>query len=330
VLASCFRKLWSATDIANEVGSLNCVRDAESLHIAAALDGVTSFLFLARGVGNLPGALESALEDPRLAIALGATGRERALYQFRQETVRHAIVQEYLEHMQEKGFCIPSPSTPEVVRAGAEQSGCSLMRSFAKRLTDIFLSGIALFVLTPLMMAVALTIRLAIGHPVLFRQTRPGYGGKPFTMLKFRTMTVARDSRGVFSLDAERLTPIGKLLRQLSLDELPQLWNVLRGDMSLVGPRPLLMQYMDRYTLDQSRRHDVKPGITGWAQVNGRNAVTWSERFALDIWYVDHWNLLLDIRILFQTLWQVVKRDGISQNGHATMPEFSGRERNQP
>jgi sugar transferase EpsL len=201
------------------------------------------------------------------------------------------------------------------------------MRFFAKRLTDFFLSAIALLILAPLMAAVALTIRLSVGRPVLFRQTRPGYKGKPFTLLKFRTMTVARNSRGVFLPDAERLTPIGKLLRQLSLDELPQLWNVFRGDMSLVGPRPLLMQYMDRYTPEQSRRHDVKPGMTGWAQVNGRNTITWPDRFALDIWYVDHWNLLLDIRILLQTPWQVMKRSDISQQGHATMPEFPGSER---
>jgi sugar transferase EpsL len=201
------------------------------------------------------------------------------------------------------------------------------MRFFAKRVTDFFFSAIALLVLAPLIAAVALTIRLSVGRPVLFRQTRPGHKGKPFTLLKFRTMTIARNSRGVLLPDAERLTPIGKLLRHLSLDELPQLWNVFRGDMSLVGPRPLLMRYMNRYTPEQSRRHDVKPGMTGWAQVNGRNTITWPDRFAMDIWYVDHWNLLLDIRILLQTLWQVMKRSDISQQGHATMPEFLGSER---
>jgi lipopolysaccharide/colanic/teichoic acid biosynthesis glycosyltransferase len=204
------------------------------------------------------------------------------------------------------------------------------MSRLAKRLADIFLSGLALLLLAPLMAAVALAIRIRIGHPVLFQQTRPGYKGQPFTLVKFRTMTSARDTRGLLLPDAERLTPIGKQLRQLSLDELPQLWNVFRGDMSLVGPRPLLLQYLDRYTPEQSRRHDVKPGITGWAQVYGRNTQTWPERFALDLWYVDNWSLTLDSWILARTLWQVVKRDGISQQGHATMPEFWGSERNQP
>jgi len=204
------------------------------------------------------------------------------------------------------------------------------MRSFAKRLTDIFLSAIALLILVPLIAAVALTIRLSVGRPVLFRQTRPGYRGRPFTLLKFRTMTAARDVRGSLLADAERLTPIGRLLRQQSLDELPQLWNVFRGDMSLVGPRPLLMQYMDRYTPQQARRHDAKPGLTGWAQVNGRNALTWPEKFSLDLWYVDNWSVRLDAWILVLTLWQVLKQEDFSQAGHATMPEFLGSERNEP
>jgi sugar transferase EpsL len=202
------------------------------------------------------------------------------------------------------------------------------MSAFVKRLTDVVVSGSVLLIFFPLMLLIALAIYLNSGPPVLFRQMRPGYQGRPFTLLKFRTMNVARDAQGLLLSDAERLTPIGKILRRLSLDELPQVWNVFRGQMSLVGPRPLLMQYMDRYTPEQSRRHEVKPGMTGWAQINGRNSVTWPEKFALDIWYVDHWNLLVDIRIFFQTLWQVAKRNDISQQGHATMPEFSGSERN--
>jgi sugar transferase EpsL len=204
------------------------------------------------------------------------------------------------------------------------------MRAFVKRLADVIVSGSILLILFPLMLLIALAICLNSGPPVLFRQMRPGYRGRPFTMLKFRTMNAARDAQGLLLPEVERLTPIGKLLRQLSLDELPQLWNVLRGDMGLVGPRPLLMQYMDRYTSEQSRRHDVKPGITGWAQVNGRNALSWPERFSLDLWYVDNCSLRLDVWILVRTLWQVLKREGISQPGHATMPEFSGSERNQP
>jgi lipopolysaccharide/colanic/teichoic acid biosynthesis glycosyltransferase len=201
------------------------------------------------------------------------------------------------------------------------------MRLFVKRLIDIFLSGCALLIMAPLSAMIALTIYVCDRCPVLFRQSRPGYKGKAFTLLKFRTMKDARNANGLLLPDAERLTAIGRLLRQLSLDELPQLWNVLRGDMSLVGPRPLLMRYMDRYSTEQLRRHDVKPGITGWAQVHGRNALTWPERFALDLWYVDNWNLTLDAWILIQTPWQIVKRTGISQSGYATMPEFLGSER---
>jgi len=204
------------------------------------------------------------------------------------------------------------------------------MSSFAKRVTDILLAGSALLISAPLMAAIALAIRWSMGRPILFRQMRPGYRGEPFNLLKFRTMNAARDARGCLLPDAARLTPIGRLLRRLSLDELPQLWNVFRGDMSLVGPRPLLIQYVDRYTPEQARRHDKKPGITGWAQVHGRNGLTWPEKFSLDLWYVDNWSLWLDIRILVRTLWQVLKREGISQPGHATMPEFSASERNAP
>jgi sugar transferase EpsL len=202
--------------------------------------------------------------------------------------------------------------------------------SVAKRVTDILLVGSALLISAPLMAAIALAIRWSMGRPILFRQMRPGYRGEPFKLLKFRTMNAARDARGCLLPDAERLTPIGRLLRRLSWDELPQLWNVLGGDMSLVGPRPLLMHYMDRYTPEQARRHDTKPGITGWAQVHGRNGLTWPEKFSLDLWYVDNGSLGLDIRILGRTLWQVLKREGISQPGHATMPEFSASERNAP
>jgi len=204
------------------------------------------------------------------------------------------------------------------------------MNSFAKRVTDILLAGSALLISAPLMATIALAIRWSMGRPILFRQMRPGYSGEPFKLLKFRTMNAARDARGCLLPDAARLTPIGRRLRRLSLDELPQFWNVFRGDMSLVGPRPLLMQYVDRYTPEQARRHDKKPGITGWAQVHGRNGLTWPEKFSLDLWYVDNWSLWLDIRIIVRTLWQVLKRDGISQPGHATMAEFSASERNAP
>jgi sugar transferase EpsL len=183
---------------------------------------------------------------------------------------------------------------------------------------------LALLCLAPVLALVALLVRLKLGAPLLFRQQRPGLHGKPFTLYKFRTMTDARDAQGRRLPDAERLTPFGRFLRSTSLDELPELFNVLKGEMSLVGPRPLLMRYLDRYTPEQARRHAVKPGITGWAQVNGRNALTWEEKFALDVWYVDHQSLWLDVKILAMTVWQVLKREGISQPGHATMEEFRG------
>lgn len=164
-----------------------------------------------------------------------------------------------------------------------------------------------------------------MGRPVLFRQRRPGRGGRPFGMVKFRTMSDARDAEGRLLPDGERLTLVGRFLRATSLDELPELWNVLVGDMSLVGPRPLLMAYLDRYTPEQARRHDVKPGVTGWAQINGRNAISWDEKFALDTWYVDNRSLWLDMRILYATVMQVVRRKDINSAEAATMPEFLGR-----
>ncbi len=202
----------------------------------------------------------------------------------------------------------------------------SPMKLLIKRIADILISCGALLITVPLGAIIALAMRLCDRGPVLFRQTRPGYHGIPFTLLKFRTMSDSRDDQGFLLADTARLTAIGKFLRRTSLDELPQLWNVVRGDMSLVGPRPLLMKYMERYTAEQLRRHDVKPGMTGWAQIHGRNAVTWSERFALDLWYVDHWCLTLDAWILLQTPLQILKRTGISQPGHVSMPEFLGSE----
>jgi len=193
-----------------------------------------------------------------------------------------------------------------------------------KRLFDIVVSAIALLVFLPLILVLIILVRIKLGAPVFFTQTRPGKDGKPFQMVKFRSMTTAKDAEGNLLPDDQRLPKFGKLLRSTSLDELPELWNVLKGDMSLVGPRPLLMQYLDRYTPEQRRRHDVRPGITGWAQVNGRNNVPWEERFKMDVWYVDNHNLLLDIKILWMTVMKVVKRSDVSQEGHATMTEFMG------
>ncbi|HUK86241.1 MAG TPA: sugar transferase [Terriglobales bacterium] len=199
-----------------------------------------------------------------------------------------------------------------------------------KRAGDVLASALALLLLSPFLLVLALIIRIRLGAPVLFRQQRPGKDGKPFELVKFRTMSDARDPEGNLLPDEQRLTPLGRRLRRFSLDEWPQLWNVLKGDMSLVGPRPLLMEYLGRYSAEQARRHLVKPGITGWAQINGRNAVSWEERFRLDVWYVDHWSLWLDLRILAATVWLVLRGKGISWEGHATMPKFMGTERSKP
>jgi len=196
--------------------------------------------------------------------------------------------------------------------------------SFGKRLLDLVLTVPVLVILSPVLVVLALMVRLKLGSPILFRQIRPGLNEKPFNMLKFRTMTDARGADGVLLPDSVRLTRFGRFLRATSLDELPELFNVLKGDMSLVGPRPLLMQYLARYTPEQARRHEVRPGITGWAQVNGRNAITWEEKFKLDVWYVDNWSLWLDIKIIAMTIWKILKREGISQPGQATMEEFKG------
>ena len=193
-----------------------------------------------------------------------------------------------------------------------------------KRPFDVALVAAAAPLWLPVIGAVALLVRLRLGRPVLFRQARPGRDRRLFTMLKFRTMTETRDPRGFLLPDEERLTALGRFLRASSADELPGLWNVLRGDMSLVGPRPLLVQYLDRYTPEQSRRHEVRPGITGLAQVNGRNALAWDDRFALDVHYVDTCSFRLDLGILLKTLWNVAARRGISQPGHATAQEFMG------
>ena len=196
-----------------------------------------------------------------------------------------------------------------------------------KRLFDLGTAGLGLLILSPLLLALAILVRIKHGPPVLFRQQRPGYKGIPFQVSKFRTMNDARGADGLLLPDAERLTPLGRFLRATSLDELPELANVLRGEMSLVGPRPLLMQYLERYSPEQMRRHDALPGVTGWAQINGRNALTWEEKFRLDVWYLDHWSFWLDIRILLLTFWKALTREGISQPGHATAEEFMGSRR---
>ena len=196
-----------------------------------------------------------------------------------------------------------------------------------KRAFDLAVAVLGLMILSPLLGVVALLVRIRLGSPVLFRQSRPGLEGRTFTLLKFRTMSDIVDSTGAPLPDAERLTRFGEFLRRWSLDELPELWNVLRGDMSLVGPRPLLMEYLPLYTAEQARRHDVRPGLTGWAQVNGRNAISWDQKFALDVWYVEHASFALDLKILWLTIKNVFTGHGISAEGEATMPKFTGNGR---
>jgi lipopolysaccharide/colanic/teichoic acid biosynthesis glycosyltransferase len=217
--------------------------------------------------------------------------------------------------------CVSVIESAAVMRKRKETSA---YRHWGKRGLDLLALVAALPFAVPVMIVVALLVRFQMGSPVFFRQVRPGYKTKPFTLLKFRTMNSTRDKRGDLLSDEKRLTKLGALLRRYSLDEIPQLWNLLKGEMSLVGPRPLLMRYLDRYTPEQARRHEVKPGITGWAQVNGRNALGWEERFQLDVWYVDHGSMLLDLKIIAKTIRKVLRREGISKSGHATVPEFIG------
>ena len=198
---------------------------------------------------------------------------------------------------------------------------------FGKRLLDVVFALPMLVVLSPVLVVLAVAVRLTLGSPVVFRQQRPGLGGASFTLRKFRTMADLHSSTGRHLPDEKRLSGLGRFLRRTSLDEMPELWNVLRGDMSLVGPRPLLTHYLDRYSPQQARRHEVRPGITGWAQVNGRNLLSWEEKFTHDVWYVDHLSLGLDLRILGRTVWQVLSGQAVSAPGHVTMPEFRGSDR---
>jgi len=196
----------------------------------------------------------------------------------------------------------------------------------SKRFVDILLSMFVLIIFSPILVIIGFCIFLIIGIPILFVQERPGYKNKVFNFIKFRTMTNCEDGNGNLLPDKDRLTSFGKLLRKTSLDELPSLWNVLKGDMSLVGPRPLLMEYLPLYSIEQMRRHEVKPGITGWAQINGRNSISWEEKFKLDVWYVENQSIWLDFKIILLTIWKVLKREGISHGSEATMPKFKGND----
>lgn len=278
--------------------------------VDAVVDGVTGLLVEPGDSYGLAGALRAYLTDPELRVRHGHAARERVLRDFRPEDVWRATLAEY-----------------QAALDPTRRSRSRLAELAARRLMDITVSAATLFLLAPLLAVIALFIRITIGRPVFFRQTRPGFRERPFQLIKFRTMRDAFDAAGQPLPDDQRLTRIGRFLRASSLDELPELWNVLRGEMSLVGPRPLLPQYLPRYTEFQRRRHQVKPGLTGWAQVNGRNGLSWEQKFEHDVWYVDHRSLLLDFHILWRTVAAVLRREGIASHGHATMPEFMGLDR---
>ncbi|GGO19002.1 lipopolysaccharide/colanic/teichoic acid biosynthesis glycosyltransferase [Deinococcus humi] len=271
--------------------------------VDAIVNGATGITVPVGDTKALADALRRLLEDRELAQRFGQAGQERVLRDFQPQRIWEALDELYQELLAEAR-----------IRRGQR----------LRRIVDVAAAGTGLAVLSVPMLALALAVRFKLGYPVLFSQKRPGLHGKPFTMYKFRTMRDAVDAHGQPLPDSERLTPLGRFLRASSLDELPELFNVLRGDMSLVGPRPLLMEYLERYTPQQARRHEVRPGITGWAQVNGRNAISWEEKFKLDVWYVDNRNFALDLKILWMTIQKVFRREGISAAGEATMSKFLG------
>ncbi|HXM63312.1 MAG TPA: sugar transferase [Terriglobales bacterium] len=272
----------------------------------AVQDGVTGRLHQPGDWEELADAMELLAANRSLREQLGRQARERANENFAVHTVTEALLAFYSQQL------------------SAETSAWASFGQTLKRVFDLLIGVTALLALSPALAAIAVVIRILLGPPILFRQRRPGLHGQLFTCLKFRTMTEARDSDGQLLPDAKRLTGLGSFLRSTSLDELPELINVIRGEMSLVGPRPLLTQYLNRYTPEQMRRHEVKPGITGWAQIHGRNALDWNKKLALDLWYVDHRSLWLDLFILMKTVGRVLRREGITQPGHPTMPEFLG------
>jgi lipopolysaccharide/colanic/teichoic acid biosynthesis glycosyltransferase len=273
----------------------------------AVVNGETGFLVPPRNGTALAEAVSHLLQNPDLALSMGSAGRARAVRLYGQRLVQRRFVKVIDDALKEKNL----EKRPAKVRG-------------VQRFFDLIVSGGALIVLAPLLGAIASVVRFTLGANPVFVQPRVGINERLFALYKFRTMTGVSDQTGKLLADEQRLTALGRFLRSTSLDELPQLWNVLKGDMSLVGPRPLLPHYLPRYTAFQRRRHEVKPGITGWVQVNGRNSLTWEQKFELDVWYVDHRSLWLDAKVVWMTVLQVLRRDGISQAGHVTMPEFLG------
>jgi lipopolysaccharide/colanic/teichoic acid biosynthesis glycosyltransferase/glycosyltransferase involved in cell wall biosynthesis len=315
-----YREGFSTVLVEAQCASVPVVTTNVTGAIDAIVDGETGLRVAARDTDELTAALDRLLGDKALRCKMGKAGRDWVEKNFRQEDMWQGILAHYqliLKFPHDKTIKRWDGRKPAIIDAKEYRQS-----SMFKNIFDRVLAAIALLVLSPMMLAVAALTWWRLGRPILYRPIRTGLHGQPFSCLKFRTMTNAVDDSGAPLPDAQRLTLYGRILRSTSLDELPQLWNVVRGEMSLVGPRPLLLEYLPRYSPHQRRRHEVKPGITGWAQVNGRNGLTWEEKFNLDVWYVDHRSAWLDCKILFMTLMKIIDREGISQPGHATMPEF--------
>jgi lipopolysaccharide/colanic/teichoic acid biosynthesis glycosyltransferase len=298
--------------------------------VDSVCDRVTGTLVPTRDAQSLAKAISAYLRDSECRRRHGRAGRNRVLRDFQPEQVRQALWRRYLWWMNAESSGSHGRSWPLTLfrrriwgNVTEARSVCTYQH-FGKRFLDLMISLPMFFVTLPLLAIVASMACWRLGRPILFWQERPGLHAKPFWMPKFRTMTDERDAQGELLPDVLRMTRLGRFLRSTSLDELPELWNVLRGDMSLVGPRPLLMEYLGHYSPEQARRHEAKPGITGWAQVNGRNAISWEEKFKHDVWYVDHQSLALDLKIVCRTVVTWLSRKGVSANDHATMPRFDG------
>ena len=306
--------------------------------IDSVVDGQTGFTVPVGDVDALATRVEKLLCDPELRARMGLAGRDRIVREFRQDRLATTLIEQHRSLIQDRTLPkVPKLTVKEPHRGLASRddtkaqenemphpSGQSGLPLAVKRTVDLLVAFTVLVTFSPLLLGIGGLLFLAMGRPIFFRQQRPGRYGRSFTLYKFRTMNDKRDTQGQLLPDRERLTRVGRLLRVFSVDELPQLWNVLRGDLSVVGPRPLLQRYLELYSPEQARRHNVLPGITGWAQINGRNAITWNRKFELDVWYADHWSLWLDAKILVRTIWKVLSREGVSQPGVSTVEYFKG------
>ncbi len=308
-----YREGFPGVPLEAQASAVPVVTTAATGAIDSVVNGVTGLIVPVGDAKCLAAAIGKLLEDPDLRMRMGKAGRERMEQEFHPEVIWDAWIALYRKLLQERA---------------SRPAFSSRLSGWAKRSFDLLLASAGLVLLSPLMLVIAVLVKAFLRSPVLFRQRRAGFRGAVFECLKFRTMTDERDAQGELLPDHQRLTTLGRYLRASSLDELPELWNVIRGEMSLVGPRPLLARYLERYSPEQMRRHSVKPGITGWTQINGRNSLSWDEKFALDLWYVDNRSFWLDLSILAKTIPYLIRRDGIANPSHVTMPEFLGPEAN--